>query len=213
MAQISPDMAGYTRRLRHSAGTRTPDHLLQIIISRNQRMAGIGFKAAFVDQSWFPGIITTWQEIWSQRYDLEDTATFWWFLFFTMFDAAHELSDIGYGFIFIYKTGQHTTKTFEGLSVPRRVLAVLKSYFFSGGTGDDAPPPKLPPRPHPHAQHHAWPGTCLHLSPPRRIDAAFLICIEIPSIVFPLVLELLRATGAPAWSDGHGRAPRTTSLK
>jgi len=159
MEQISPgatrggsDTAAPTRRLRHSAATRSPDHLVQIIISRNQRMAGIGFKAAFVDQSWFPGIITTWQEIWSQRYDLEDTATFWWFLFFTMFDAAHELSDIGYGFIFIYKTGQHTTKTFEGLSVPRRVLAVLKSYFFSGGTGDDAPPPKLP---HVHTHTHS----------------------------------------------------------
>ena len=32
-------------------------------------MAGVGFKAAFVDRGWFPGIITTWQEIWSQRYD------------------------------------------------------------------------------------------------------------------------------------------------
>ena len=151
LAQISP---GSVR-----GGSDEADHLIQIVVSRDERMAGVGFKAAFVDQGWFPGVLTTWQEIWSQRYDLEHTGLLVAFLFFISFDAAHELSDVGYEIQYLYKTALMTTRTFEGLSLQHRIVAVFKKYFLSG-------------------------------------HSLFLLLIEVPSIVLPVLLELLRATGS-----------------
>ena len=42
-------------------GSDEADSLVQIVISREGRMAGVGFKAQLIDAEWFPDVVTTWQ--------------------------------------------------------------------------------------------------------------------------------------------------------
>ena len=102
-------------------------------------------------------MLTTWQEIWSQRYDVQSLGLFWTFAVVTTIDAVHELSDIGYEIGYLYKS-QTLDEGMRGASTSRKVLAVLRTFLMSDGS-------------------------------------VFLLFIELPSIVLPMLLELLRTYG------------------
>ena len=110
----------------------TSSDLIQIIISRNGRMAGVGFKASYIDGRWFPDVIQCWQEIWSQRYD--DTyfaLNLAWFIFFVI-DAVHELQDTAYHIRLIYRQ-THDRRGFDQLPFWRKVRAVLVAIAYEAG--------------------------------------------------------------------------------
>ena len=139
-------------------GSSETDHLIQIIVSRDGRMAGVSFKAAFIDQSWFPEVIKTWQEIWSQRYDDASWGLFVVFVLFTTVDGLHELMDVGYEFRYLYRTARRR-HGFDELSMLRKRLLIAEVCFM-------------------------------------QASRIFLLLIELPSILLPITLEILRFTGA-----------------
>jgi len=139
-------------------GSHLADHIIQIIISRDRRMAGVGFKASYIDDEWFPGIVRCWQEIWSQRYDQTYTTLFLMFVICSIIDAVHELQDIYFDFKMLYlQTALHA-----GYAQHSRLAkfgAVASNFLLKGG---------LP----------------------------FLLCVELPSLVLPMLLEIIKHTGA-----------------
>ena len=139
-------------------GSSETDHLIQIIVSRDGRMAGVSFKAAFIDQIWFPEVIRTWQEIWSQRYDDAGWGLFIVFVLFTTVDGLHELTDVGYEFRYLYRTARRR-QGFDELSLLRKGALIVQVCFM-------------------------------------QASRLFLLLIELPSILLPITLEILRFTGA-----------------
>ena len=108
------------------------DDLIQIIISRNGRMAGVGFKARYIDERWFPDVIECWQEIWSQRYDSTWFALNLFWLIFFVIDAVHEAQDIGYHIRLIYRQTRDRPG-FGELPFWRRVGKVLRAIASEAG--------------------------------------------------------------------------------
>ena len=88
-------------------------------------------KGEYGNKHWFPNVINTWQEIWSQRYDYVFTHTevvplFWSFLFgfFTFCDLLTSFQDILYGIRQKYWTAAATNCFPVTLEVPCAVKLV-----------------------------------------------------------------------------------------
>jgi hypothetical protein len=77
-------------------GSNVAGSLIQLIISRDGRMAGVGFNAELIDEQWFPYVVKTHQKIWSQRYDEPWTELLVLFVILTILDAVHEFHDIAF---------------------------------------------------------------------------------------------------------------------
>ena len=59
--------------------------LMQVIISREQRMIGISYKANWVDNVWTPTLVSPFNTFWSYRYDFAATSMPWLYDFETLF--------------------------------------------------------------------------------------------------------------------------------
>jgi len=78
MASLLSDKGTWEDFIEHQLDQR--DSLVQVIISRGQRMVGINYIAARMDWEWAPGAVTVFKSYWSRRYDMPGTLT--WFLVF-----------------------------------------------------------------------------------------------------------------------------------
>jgi hypothetical protein len=144
-------------------GSDEPGSLIQLILSRDGRMAGIGFKANLLDETWFPQVVDTYQQIWSQRYDSEWLEFVITFAILAFLDGLHEFHDIYHDLELLYRIS-HDAMLFEDVSRFRRVVGVLHAYLFNAQT-------------------------------------VFLLLIELPSVLGPMLLEVSRVTGLVSVND------------
>ena len=104
-------------------------------------MIGVGFKGEYGNKHWFPNVINTWQEIWSQRYDYVFTHTevvplLVLFGFFTFCDLLTSFQDILYGIRQKYWTAA-ATNCFHGMGASPQPsgrdyhIRVINSYLLS----------------------------------------------------------------------------------
>lgn len=141
------------------------DHgILQLIISRKERMIGIGFQAKFLDRLWFPSAVRTYQQIWSQRYDVNELPFLIAFLIFLFIDLSHEVPEIffrifGSGKVFMLSHHDPRERNdVHKVDARTRFNEVLGSFMDFG--------------------------------------MLYLILIELPTILMPVTLEMVRAAGA-----------------
>ena len=139
-------------------GSDQADHIIQLIISRDGRMAGVGFKASYIDDKWFPGSVRCWQEIWSQRYDQTYTSIFLMFIICSIIDAVHELQDIYFHFKMLY-VQTALRPGYEQRSRAAKFVTIATHFLAKG-------------------------------------DIVFLLFVELPSLVLPMSLEIIKHTGA-----------------
>ena len=84
-------------------GSDQPGSLIQLVLSRNGRMAGIGFKAILLNEEWFPEIVQASQTVWSQRYDEERWELLVAFIVLAVLDGIHEFNDIYHDLVLLYR--------------------------------------------------------------------------------------------------------------
>ena len=68
--------------------------LIQLVVSRGERMVGVTFKADVLDEQWFTHVVESYQLIWSQRYDDPWNVVRSLFFLFAFIDAISDFYEI-----------------------------------------------------------------------------------------------------------------------